>query len=101
MSVLEWVPTGITTIVGAFVIWNVLRTRNRDKKIDNNQTINSAVNPINEKLNEMEDKFDSRLRCVESKLSFIEGKLSNLGQTSVAELTQKQAERDRERLSKP
>ena len=95
MSVLEWVPTGITTIVGAFVIWNVLRTRSRDKKIDSAQIINNTIAPIKEKHSD----FDKRLRKVEHSLSFIEGKLSNLGQTSVAELTQKQAEEDRERLS--
>lgn len=90
MSVLEWVPTGITTIVGAFVIWNVLRTRSRDKKIDSNQTINSAVAPIKDKLDGMDSKFDERIRKVEQSLSFIKGKLSNFGQTSIDELTQKQ-----------
>ena len=50
---------------------------------------------------DVKSKFDSRLRGVESRLSFIEGKLSNFGQTPIAELTQKQAIQDRERISKP
>ena len=50
---------------------------------------------------DVKSKFDSRLRAVESGLSFIEGKLSNVGQTPIAELTQKQATQDRDRLSQP
>ena len=50
---------------------------------------------------DVKSKFDSRLSGVESRLSFIEGKLSNLGQTPIAELTQKRASQDRERLSEP
>ena len=47
------------------------------------------------------DEFEKRLRKVELGLSFIKGQLSNRGQTSIEELSQKQAEEDRERLSKP
>ena len=49
----------------------------------------------------MRTDYDDRLRAIEQKLSFIEGQLSNLGQTPIAELTQKQAIEDIERMSKP
>ena len=44
-------------------------------------------------------KVEERLSRVESRVSFIEGKFSNLGQSSIAELTQKQAIQDGERIA--
>ena len=87
-------PGAIGSLIGGGIVAFIMHRVNMRADFD------SRLSKVESKLPFIDD-FDSRLRDVESKLSFIEGQLSNLGQTPIAELTQKRAIEDRERMSNP